>query len=121
MDLLKNSSAIPLARHIPDVIAYLGLDRLAEGEFQKQFLNHSIVYSNVPGMSHEIYQEGKEIAGLYCHFTNALPQIILLSYNNRVLFSFTTDQAVVEHPREIVDGFETAVEELAELCSTQRA
>jgi len=110
MDTIKNSSAMAITTFLQDLTCYLGLDELTEKSFKDAFLNHTFIYSNVPGIQEQIYFAGKEVSNLSAFFPNTMMQMILFSYNNKVTVALTTDTKLVDAPEEIIDGFNTAIE-----------
>lgn len=105
MAKLKTTGALMITLFIQDVTCYFGLDRLVEGLFKDSFLNTSMVYSNVPSVQEQLFFDGKEVESLDAFFPNCLSQFILISYNNKIRISLTSDKKVVENPEEVVDGF----------------
>jgi len=113
MDTIKNSSAMIVNIKLQELTCYLGAEKLAEKAFKEAFLNHSFIYSNVPGLQEQIYFSGKEVTDLAAFFPNAMSQFILFSYNNRITMGLTTNTKMVDAPEEITSGFKKAIEDWA--------
>jgi len=114
MQKVKKSAIAPLTMLIQNIIVYFGLEKAFAPEFKKNFTANSFVYSNVPGIQQPLYCFGHEVTGLSCFFCNAVPQMILLSYNNQISMGLTTQRDVVEDPVEFANSW---VKEISQWAS----
>lgn len=62
------------------------------------FSRHSIVFSNVPGPAEPIVIGGKTLVGLQAAYPNLIPQLICVSYNQRMHMNIVVDETVVPQP-----------------------
>eukprot|EP00746_Dinoflagellata_sp_MGD_P015706 gnl/MRDRNA2_/MRDRNA2_135017_c0_seq1.p1 gnl/MRDRNA2_/MRDRNA2_135017_c0~~gnl/MRDRNA2_/MRDRNA2_135017_c0_seq1.p1 ORF type:complete len:483 (-),score=74.43 gnl/MRDRNA2_/MRDRNA2_135017_c0_seq1:256-1704(-) len=90
--------------------------KLPEAESQKTardlFGRHGLVFSNVPGPSQAIYLCGQKVTMLQSVFLNAIPQAILISYNDKIFMNYVVDPDVVRDPSSFGQMY---LEELTEL------
>ena len=65
------------------------------------FSRHSIVFSNVPGPAEPIVIGGKTLVGLQAAYPNLIPQLICVSYNQRMHMNIVVDEtrAAARAPR----------------------
>jgi len=69
------------------------------------FSAHSMVFSNVPGPTENLYLCGQEVLGLQSVFFNAIPQFLLISYRERVWMNFVVDPDVITDPESFIECF----------------
>ena len=62
------------------------------------FSRHSIVFSNVPGPAEPIVIGGKTLVGLQAAYPNLIPQLICVSYNQRMHMNIVVDETIVPQP-----------------------
>jgi len=112
MNRLKNSMKPPVGLWM---INWL-VPKLPEKESQKTardlFGRHGMVFSNVPGPDALIHLCGHKVTMMQSIFVNAIPQAILVSYNEKIFMNYVVDPEVVQDAKSFGQMY---LEELTEL------
>jgi WS/DGAT/MGAT family acyltransferase len=96
---------------VENVIPLLPLSA-AQDTTRDLFARHSMVFSNVPGPQQTMVFAGEPVVGMQAVFLNAIPQVILTSYEGRIWMNIVVDPNVVGD----VEGFgQFYIDELAAL------
>ncbi|EEQ98768.1 conserved hypothetical protein [Perkinsus marinus ATCC 50983] len=96
MNHLKKSLEFLTSMFITNTILPLMPKFVPQGSSMDLFSRHSIVFSNVPGMQTPCCFAGKEVESIYPIFLNIITQVIVLSYNRKLMFNITLDPNVVK-------------------------
>ena len=72
------------------------------------FSRHSIVFSNVPGPAEPIVIGGKTLVGLQAAYPNLIPQLICVSYNQRMHMNIVVDETIVPQPELLASLYMTS-------------
>ncbi len=62
------------------------------------FSRHTMVFSNVPGPSRDIFVCGERVLGIQTLFPNLVPQSLLISYADSVFFNMSLDEEDLPGP-----------------------
>lgn len=77
------------------------------------FCRHTMVFSNVPGPSETLTCCGEEINGIHAFFPNYIPQVIIVSYANKVYYSLNVDPDIVTNGEALGKAYLAEIIELA--------
>lgn len=80
---------------------------------------HSIVFSNVPGPQEQLHMCGEPMVGVQSLFYNVIPQIILLSYNERIWMNITADPERVRDLQSFAGHYFDELRDLAKELSVE--
>lgn len=80
------------------------------------FSRHSLVFSNVPGPSEDLFCGEEKICGAYAIFPNLLPQVIMVSYAGSMFINLVIDDKLVKDAHSIGKYFLMELKEFGESC-----
>ena len=99
-----------LQRQLPRILPQFLQQKTAYDIFSR----HTMVFSNVPGPSRDIYVCGERVLGMQVLFPNLVPQSLLISYADSVFFNMSLDEDDLPGPA-FIDLPLLYVDELREL------
>jgi hypothetical protein len=112
MNKIKRSTKAPVSLWItnkmaPKIMGPAMLQKTAHDMFAR----HQLVFSNVPGPPAAIVIAGEKVEQLQVLFPNIIPQVILVSYNGRIMMNWVVDPDTVSEPDALAECY------LAELAA----
>jgi len=87
---------------------------LAQKTAMDLFTRHTIVFSNVPGPTRPVTVCGERVMGIQAIFNNLLPQVILMSYCDKIFSNMVVDPDLVKDSDLLRQFY---LDELLELCT----
>ncbi|KAF4670591.1 hypothetical protein FOZ61_010181 [Perkinsus olseni] len=96
MNRIKRSLLSPASMFITNKVMPLVPSFFAKNSSRDLFARNSVVFSNVPGAQQPCCFAGKEVDQIYPIFPNLIDQVIVLSYNGKLMLNMVVDPDVVK-------------------------
>jgi hypothetical protein len=93
---LKNSPIVAVQMWVQSYLLPLLPSFLVQQTTLDLFSRHSVVFSNLPGPSDQLFLCGKRLQAVQVVFPNILPQVLIISYGGEVFFSMSVDDEAVK-------------------------
>jgi len=114
MSKLKTSMKPVMAQVIANKIAPLLPNFVIQNTARDLFACHSLVFSNVPGPSDQLFVAGERLEGCQIIFYNAIPQIIVTSYNGKLWMNLTANPEIVTNREWFVQCYFDELKEIGD-------
>jgi hypothetical protein len=113
MSKLKSSMQPVMAQFIVNDLGPLLPKSVVQATARDLFACHSLVFSNMQGPAETVYIAGQKLVGAQAVFYNAIPQVLVSSYNERIFFNLTVDPEVVQNRETFTQCYFDELRELA--------
>jgi hypothetical protein len=100
MKMVKDSGRVVMQSWVQENLLPLLPRFFARQTAYDIFSRHSMVFSNVPGPSDDIFFSGKRLCGMQVIFPNLINQALLISYKGAIFMNIVVDPSIVSNDDE---------------------